>query len=81
MGAPYVSASWLTPARALPQEVGRVELDRTKGYSRWLRRERLLATPWEERVRDLPRYSPPPGYDPTGEGRGDERVAAPEAPP
>ena len=54
--------------RVTLKEVSLAEVQRTKDYARWQRTAELLAQPWEERVKQLPRYRRPPGYDPTGEG-------------
>ena len=46
------------------KEVSEKEIMKTKFYNRWQRTARLLAKPWAERVKELPRYVPIPGYDP-----------------
>ena len=40
------------------------EIEATKGYPCWRKAEALLRIPWEERVKDLPRYVRPEGYEP-----------------
>ena len=61
-------------------------IERTRHYGRWRATAKLLSVPWEERVAELPRYKPIPGYEP-GEPRvrpalalmetnGDQRRAA-----
>jgi large subunit ribosomal protein L22 len=55
--------------RVTLKEVSVAQVQRTKDYVRWHKAAELLAEPWEERVKRLPRYRRPVGYDPTGEGQ------------
>jgi hypothetical protein len=51
------------------KEVDDREVQGTKGFGRWKpasKLNRLLALPWAERIKELPRYKPMPGYDPHG---------------
>ena len=52
--------------RVIVRELEEAQVQRTKNYGRWAHSVALLALPWEERVKQLPRYRPLPGYDPTG---------------
>jgi len=54
--------------RVCVRQVTVEELTKTRFYSRWRQAAKMLAVPWEERVKDLPRYQPVPGYEP-GERR------------
>lgn len=45
------------------KQVSEVEIQRTKYYSRWRKTQRLLNMPWEDRIKELPRYKPIPGYE------------------
>lgn len=40
------------------------QLEQTKFYSRWQRASAILEVPWEERVKQLPKYQMVPGYEP-----------------
>lgn len=40
------------------------QIQLTRYYERWRNTQKMLDTPWEERVKDLPRYKPFPGYAP-----------------
>jgi len=46
------------------REVSVEELEITRNYSRWKKATKTLELPWEERIKQLPRYKPIPGYDP-----------------
>jgi len=50
------------------KQVSEAEIQRTKYYGRWRATQKLLNMPWEERVKELPRYRPIPGYE-AGERR------------
>lgn len=62
------------------KEVTEAEMSRTKYYGRWRKTQSLLSLPWEERVKQLPRFKPIPGYDP-GEKRVSEVFALVGRPP
>jgi len=50
--------------RVTVRQVSIEELEVTKGYARWKKASQILELPWEERIKQLPRYKPIPGYDP-----------------
>mmetsp|Transcript_7375 Transcript_7375/g.12407 ORF Transcript_7375/g.12407 Transcript_7375/m.12407 type:complete len:208 (-) Transcript_7375:193-816(-) len=52
--------------RITVREVDEKELQRTRYHRRWVQAHEMLKQPWAERVQQLPRYRPIPGYDPTG---------------
>ena len=61
------------------KEVSLEEVQRTRFYGRWRASTKIMATPWHERVRELPRYKSIPGYEP-GESRGREMLALIDSP-
>ena len=56
------------------RQVSADRVQSTRYFGRWRQAARLRAMPWEERVQQLPRYQPIPGYEP-----GDFRVRTPLA--
>jgi len=46
------------------KEASENEISSTKFYSRWRKTAQIIDKPWEERIKDLPRYRPIPGYEP-----------------
>jgi len=51
------------------KEVALKDVACTKGFGRWKpgsKINQLMQQPWAERVKQLPRYKPIPGYDPFG---------------
>ena len=44
------------------------QMARTRYFGRWRKANDVLSVPWAERVKQLPRYNPLPGYEP-GEAR------------
>ena len=63
-GRAGIKNSYFSHLRIEVTEVSQKEIEATKGYGRWRRAEQLLAIPWEERVKELPRYVRPEGYEP-----------------
>ena len=45
-------------------EASDAEVERTRYSGRWRHASKLMNLPWEERIKELPRYKPMPGYSP-----------------
>eukprot|EP00967_Tisochrysis_lutea_P090535 scaffold129604_cov39-Tisochrysis_lutea.AAC.1 len=68
-GKTGVRRSYFSHLRVVVKEVPEREVKATKGFARWRpdsKLSQLLAMPWTERIKELPRYKPIPGYDPYG---------------
>jgi len=68
-GKTGIRRSYFSHLRVVLKEVDEREVQGTKGFGRWKpgsKLNRLLALPWAERIKELPRYKPIPGYDPHG---------------
>jgi len=49
--------------RVTVKQVPPEELARTRFFGRWREASKLLTLPWEERIKQLPRYVPPPDLE------------------
>ena len=59
-----IKKKYFSHLRVTVREASDTEVERTRYARRWRQAGKLLALPWEERVKDLPRYKPFPGYSP-----------------
>lgn len=46
------------------KEVTPAAMARTRFFGRWREASKLMLMPWEERIKQLPRYVPPPEFEP-----------------
>lgn len=67
-GRSGVKRGYKSHIRVVVEEVSRERLCATPFFGRWQKASSLLEVPWEERIKQLPRYKPIPGYVP-GERR------------
>uniref|UniRef100_A0A6U5K7P4 50S ribosomal protein L22, chloroplastic n=1 Tax=Calcidiscus leptoporus TaxID=127549 RepID=A0A6U5K7P4_9EUKA len=61
-----VKRSYFSHLRVIVRELEDGQVRNTKNFGRWTRTASLLGLSWEQRIQQLPRYVPLPGYDPTG---------------
>mmetsp|Transcript_16324 Transcript_16324/g.53711 ORF Transcript_16324/g.53711 Transcript_16324/m.53711 type:complete len:125 (-) Transcript_16324:604-978(-) len=68
-GKTGIRKTYFSHLRVVLREVAEEEVGRTQHFGKWRpgsKLNQLLALPWAERVKHLPRYKPLPGYDPHG---------------
>lgn len=59
-----IKKKYFSHLRVTVREASDAEVERTRYSGRWRQASKLMSLPWEERIKELPRYKPIPGYSP-----------------
>ena len=59
-----IKKKYFSHLRVTVREASDAEVERSRYSGRWRHASKLMNLPWEERIKELPRYKPIPGYSP-----------------